>query len=82
MPVDKERLKRSRYVIISDKERLRLKRIKGTEVPSVYPVEFKSSPIFYNGLPVGSVSRANRNVITNIAFALEHLKDIEYYYGS
>jgi len=81
MTVDKERLKRSRYVIISDEERLRLNDIEGVESPMDYPPEFMSSPIFYNNLPVGSVSRSNRNVITNIAFALKHLKNVEYYYG-
>lgn len=82
MPIDKEQLARAKYVVISDEERLRLNDIKGVKSPTVYPALFRSSPIFYNGVPVGSVSRDNRNVITDIAFALEHLESIEYCYGS
>ena len=81
MSIDIERLRRAQYVIISDRERLRLNDISGVKSPTEYPAMNKSLPIFYDGLPVGSVSKDNRNVITNIAFALEHLEHIEYYYG-
>lgn len=81
MSIDTERLRRAKYVIISDRERLRLNDIDGVESPTEYPAMYESSPIFYNGLPVGSVSKDNRNVITDITFALEHLESIEYYYG-
>jgi len=82
MSIDKDQIASAKYVIISDEERLRLNDIKGVKSPTAYPALFKSSPIFYNGVAVGSVSRDNRNVITDIAFALEHLENIEYCYGS